>query len=44
MSAMGKSFLLTEVHSNRVFHEEYFDVDLHPNLHFYTRLKRYFAN
>lgn len=30
--------------SNRVFHEEYFDVEAHPNLHFYTRLKRYFAN
>lgn len=30
--------------SNRVFHEEYFDVETHPNLHFYTRLKRYFAN
>ena len=30
--------------SNRVFHEEYFDVKVHPNLHFCTRLKRYFAN
>lgn len=30
--------------SNRVFHEEYFDVKAHPNLHFCTRLKRYFAN
>lgn len=30
--------------SNRVFHEEYFDVETHPNLHFCTRLKRYFTN
>lgn len=30
--------------SNRVFHEEYFDVEAHPNLHFCTRLKRYFTN
>ena len=30
--------------SNRMFHEEYFDVEAHPNLHFCTRLKRYFAN
>ena len=30
--------------SNRVFHEEYFDVKVHPNLHFCTRLKRYFTN
>lgn len=30
--------------SNRMFHEEYFDVEAHPNLHFCTRLKRYFTN
>lgn len=30
--------------SNRVFHEDYFDREAHPNLHFCTRLKRYFAN
>lgn len=30
--------------SNRVFHEEYFDVEAYPNLHFCTRLKRYFTN
>ena len=30
--------------SNRVFHEDYFDVKAHPNLHFCTRLKRYFTN
>ena len=30
--------------SNRVFHEEYFDVETHPNLDFCTRLKRYFTN
>lgn len=30
--------------SNRVFHEDYFDREAHPNLHFCTRLKRYFTN
>lgn len=30
--------------SNRMFHEEYFDVEAHPNLHFCTRLKRCFTN
>lgn len=30
--------------SNRVFHEEYFDKEAHPNLHLCTRLKRYFTN
>lgn len=30
--------------SNRVFNEDYFDVKAHPNLHFCTRLKRYFTN
>lgn len=30
--------------SNRVFHEEYLDIEAHPNLHFCTRLKRYFVN
>lgn len=30
--------------SNRMFHEEYFDIETHPDLHFYTRLKRYFTN
>lgn len=30
--------------SNRVFHEEYFDIEAHPNLQLYTRLKRYFTN
>lgn len=30
--------------SNRMFHEEYFDVEAHSNLHFCTRLKRYFTN
>lgn len=30
--------------SNRVFHEEYLDIEAYPNLHFCTRLKRYFVN
>ena len=30
--------------SNRVFHEEYFDMEEYPNLHLYIRLKRYFTN
>lgn len=30
--------------SNRVFHEEYFDKEKHPNLHSCTRLKKYFTN
>lgn len=30
--------------SNRVFHEEYFDKETHPNLHLFIRLKRYFTN
>ena len=30
--------------SNRMFHEEYFDMEEHPNLRLYIRLKRYFTN
>lgn len=30
--------------SNRVFHEEYFDKETHPNLHLCTKLRKYFTN
>lgn len=30
--------------SNRMFHEEYFDMEEYQNLHLYIRLKRYFTN